>query len=118
VRYLSLIASALWPPARTSARHARRRGSRVRRYASRPLAPRPHVITGPIPLPTPRMVSKAEIPPLPPRPVLPWETERTPEPVDVLQLGRVDRSQLGVRILPGVSCQGKRPGRHRRTVAA
>ncbi len=118
MRYLSLIASALWPTARTSARHARRRGPRVRRYASRLPAPRPHVITGPIPLLTPRTAPGAEIPPLPPRPVLPWEAEWTFEPVDVLQLRSADRYQLGVRILPGVSCQEKRPGRHRRTVAA
>ncbi|WDZ91705.1 hypothetical protein [Nocardiopsis sp. HUAS JQ3] len=50
--------------------------------------------------------------------MLPWEAEWTFEPVDVLQLRSADRYQLGVRILPGVSCQEKRPGRHRRTVAA
>ncbi|WP_435109905.1 hypothetical protein [Nocardiopsis synnemataformans] len=116
MRYLFLIASALWLVARATAHHARQRGNRVRRYAARPLAPRPSVVTGPIPLITPLMASGVEAPPLPPRPVLPWQAP-APAPVDVL---RADRTRLGVAVLLDISQPRpvRSPGRHRAEVAA
>jgi hypothetical protein len=48
----------------------RRRGHRVRRYASEPRPARPSVATGPIPIVLPSMRTGVPAPPLPPRPVL------------------------------------------------
>lgn len=65
MRYLKLALSALWLVARALAYAARRRGARVRRYAAEP--PRPHVVTGPIPIVLPSArTGTAVAPPLPP----------------------------------------------------
>ncbi|WP_019610847.1 hypothetical protein [Nocardiopsis sp. CNS-639] len=86
MRYLLLIASALWLVARAAAHAVRRRGARVRRYAAAPLPPRPHVITGPIPLILPSQTTGTAAPPLPAPKALPWRTlAPAPAPIDVLQ---------------------------------
>lgn len=117
LRLIALVASALWLVGRAAAHAVRRRGSRVRRYAQ-PGPARPHVITGPIPLITPRTASGVEAPPLPVRPSLPWETApvarfdvlacrrdqlRRAEEERPLTHARVDRSRLGLTVLLDLS---------------
>ena len=65
MRYLFVIFSALWRVARALVDAARRRSGRVRRYAAEPRAPRPNVVTGPIPLLLPSSRTGAVAPPLP-----------------------------------------------------
>ncbi|PDP85734.1 hypothetical protein CQJ94_18395 [Glycomyces fuscus] len=124
MRYLFLIASALWLLARASAHAVRRRAARVRRYAAAPPAPRPHVVTGPIPLVLPSQTTGAAAPPLPAPKALPWHGPApAPVAVDVL---RADRSRLGVPVPSGppalpaplLSRQERYSGRHRAAVAA
>ncbi|WP_047871411.1 hypothetical protein [Nocardiopsis sp. RV163] len=86
MRYLFLIASALWLIARAAARAVRRRGARVRRYAAAPLPPRPHLITGPIPLIPPSRTTGTAAPPLPAPKALPRRALTcAPAPIDVLR---------------------------------
>ncbi|MES0832172.1 hypothetical protein [Nocardiopsis tropica] len=111
MRYLLLILSALWLVARALAYAARRRGSRVRRYAARPQAPLPHVVTGPIPIVrpiSPTGVSSPTSPPERPRvgglaPVVPLDPYR--------RRARRDASRRGLVVLIALARQSEEYGR-------
>ncbi|MFD3688678.1 hypothetical protein ACFWTE_28115 [Nocardiopsis sp. NPDC058631] len=93
MRYPFVIFSALWPVARALVDAARRRSGRVRRYAAEPRAPRPNVVTGPIPLllPSSRTGDLA--------PVVPLAARRR----------RADRPRLGTLIAVALQAEGHGP---------
>ncbi|MGW8528535.1 hypothetical protein [Nocardiopsis sp. NPDC055824] len=111
MRYLLLILSALWLVARAEAHVVRRRSGRVRRYAARPQAPRPHVVTGPIPIVrpiSPTGVSSPTPPPERPRvgglaPVVPLDPYR--------RRARRDASRRGLVVLIALARQSEEHGR-------
>ncbi|XKK41705.1 hypothetical protein HFP72_16345 [Nocardiopsis sp. ARC36] len=111
MRTLFLIASALWLVARADAHAVRRRSGRVRRYAAKPQAPRPHVITGPIPIVWPMSPTGVAAPmPLPERPrvgglapVVPLDPYR--------RRARRDSSRRGLVVLIALARQSEEHGR-------
>ncbi|GAA1452935.1 hypothetical protein [Nocardiopsis tropica] len=110
MRYLLLILSTVWLVARADAHVIRRRSGRVRRYAARPQAPRPHVVTGPIPIVrpiSPTGVSSPTPPPERPRvgglaPVVPLDPYR--------RRARRDASRRGLVVLIALARQSEERG--------
>jgi hypothetical protein len=112
LRYLLLILSTLWLAARALAHAVRRRGTRSRRYIDRHISqpPRPHLVTGPIPIVRPISPTGVFAPTSPPEhprvgglaPVVPMDPYR--------RRARRDSSRRGLVVLIALAQQAEKQG--------